>query len=170
LRKNWHCLCKRLYQLLNSSPTLIFFFTMVRQLLLPLLGLGLLFTTETAMAQTTVDNSKSPASAAKTARQTRRTTRVLTARERKQAEAAAKTAAKNPVLAMGTPSTQPGWSGWSNEPLNMPDDGTLYRPHNNVSAAPGIPLNQVSHGVTTDYNGRPLRRPGTSSTTLPNQR
>ncbi len=143
---------------------------MVRQLLLPLLGLGLLFSAETAAAQTTVDNSKSPASAAKTARQTRRATRVLTARERKQAEAAAKAAAKNPTLAMSTPSTQPGWSGWSNEPVELPDDGTLYRPHSNVSAAPGIPLNQVSHGVTTDYDGRPLRRPGTSSTTLPSQR
>ena len=138
---------------------------MVRQLLLPLLGLGLLFTTETALAQTTVDNSKSPASAAKTARQTRRATRVLTARERKQAEAAAKAAAKNPVLAMNAP-TQPGWSGWSDESVALPDDGTLYHPHGNVSSAPGMPLNQISHGVTTDYNGRPLRRPTTTGTTL----
>ena len=50
---------------------------MVRQLLLPLLGLGLLFTVETASAQAQVANSKSPASAAKTARQTRRAARVL---------------------------------------------------------------------------------------------
>jgi hypothetical protein len=144
---------------------------MVRQLLLPLLGLGLLFTAETAAAQTQVDNSKSPASAAKTARQTRRATRVLTARERKQAAAAAKAAAKNPTLAMATPSTQPGWSGWSNDPLELPDDGTLYRPRTNVSAAPGMPINQVGHGVTTDYNGRPLRRPtATTNSTLPAQR
>lgn len=143
---------------------------MVRHLLLPLLGLGLLFTAETAAAQTQVDNSKSPASAAKTARQTRRATRTLTARERKQAEAAAKAAAKNPVLAMGTPSTQPGWSGWSNDPVELPDDGTLYRPRTNVSAAPGMPINQVGHGVTTDYNGRPLRRPTATNSTLPTQR
>ncbi len=142
---------------------------MVRQLLLPLLGLGLLFTAETASAQTQTANAKSPASAAKTARQTRRAGRVLTARERKQAEAAAKAAAKNPVLAMATP-TQPGWSGWSNDPVELPDDGTLYHPRTNLSVAPGIPLNQVGHGVTTDYDGRPLRRPTTSSTTLPNQR
>jgi hypothetical protein len=144
---------------------------MVRQLLLPLLGLGLLLTAETASAQTQAANAKSPASAAKTARQTRRAARVLTARERKQAEAAAKAAAKNPVLAMGTPSTQPGWSGWSNEPVALPDDGTLYHPRTNLSVAPGVPLNQVGHGVTTDYDGRPLRRPGaTSGTTLPAQR
>lgn len=142
---------------------------MVRQLLLPLLGLGLLLSAETASAQTQATNSKSPASAAKTARQTRRAGRILTARERKQEEAAAKAAAKNPTLAMATP-TQSGWSGWSNETVDMPDDGTLYRPRTNVSAAPGMPLNQISHGVTTDYDGRPLRRPGTSSTTLPSQR
>jgi len=143
---------------------------MVRQLLLPLLGLGLLFTAETASAQTQATNSKSPASAAKTARTTRRAARVLTARERKQAEAAAKAAAKSPVLAMSTPSTQPGWSGWSNENVDLPDDGTLYRPRTNVSSAPGMPLNQVSHGVTTDYDGRPLRRPTATNSTLPAQR
>ncbi|RYY14391.1 MAG: hypothetical protein EOO36_14335 [Cytophagaceae bacterium] len=138
---------------------------MLRQLLFPLLGLGLLFTAETAAAQTQAANDKSPASAAKTARQTRRATRVLTARERKQAEAAAKAAAKSPVLAMNTPA-QPGWSGWSNEPVALPDDGTLYHPRTNLSVAPGMPLNQISHGVTTDYNGRPLRRPTTTGTTL----
>jgi len=143
---------------------------MVRQLLLPLLGLGLLFSAETASAQTQAATSKSPASAAKTARTTRRAARTLTARERKQAEAAAKAAAKNPVLAMGTPSTQSSWNGWSNEAVDLPDDGTLYRPRTNLSVAPGMPLNQISHGVTTDYDGRPLRRPGTSSTTLPAQR
>ena len=141
---------------------------MVRQLLLPLLGLGLLFTAETASAQTA--NTKSPASAAKTARTTRRAARVLTARERKQAEAAAKAAAQNPTLAMATPSTQPGWSGWSNDPVELPDDGTLYHPRTNLSVAPGMPLNQISHGVTTDYDGRPLRRATSSSTTLPAQR
>lgn len=142
---------------------------MVRQLLLPLLGLGLLFSAETASAQTQVDNSKSPASAAKTARQTRRAARVLTARERKQAAAVAKAAAKNPVLAMGTPA-QSGWSGWSNDPVELPDDGTLYHPRTNLSVAPGIPLNQVGHGVTTDYDGRPLRRATTTNSTLPTQR
>lgn len=142
---------------------------MVRQLLLPLLGLGLLLTAETASAQTQVDNSKSPASAAKTARQTRRAARVLTARERKQAAAAAKAAAKNQAVAMATP-TPSGWSGWSNDPVELPDDGTLYHPRTNLSVAPGMPLNQISHGVTTDYDGRPLRRPGASSTTLPTQR
>ena len=144
---------------------------MVRQLLLPLLGLALL-TAETAAAQSQTINSASPASAAKTARTTPRAGRTLTARERRQAEAAAKAAAKNQVVAMATPAEQANWSGWSNDPVNLPDDGTLYHPHNNVSAAPGMPLNQVSHGVSTDYDGRPLRRPAPSSsgTTLPSPR
>ncbi|MGI4864510.1 MAG: hypothetical protein ACRYFZ_11365 [Janthinobacterium lividum] len=141
---------------------------MVRQLLLPLLGLGLLFSAETASAQTA--NSKSPASAAKTARQTRRAARVLTARERKQADAAAKAAARNPVLAMATPA-QSGWSGWSNDPVELPQDEVLYHPRTNLSVAPGMPVNQIGHGVTTDYDGHPLRRPNaTSSSTLPAQR
>jgi len=144
---------------------------MVRQLLLPLLGLALL-TAETAAAQTQPVSSASPASAAKTARTTPRAGRTLTARERRQAEAAAKAAAQSQAVAMATPAEQASWSGWSNDPLNLPDDGTLYRPHNNVSSAPGMPLNQVSHGVSTDYDGRPLRRPNATSkgTTLPTPR
>lgn len=142
---------------------------MVRSLLLPFLGLALL-TAATATAQ--VQSSASPASAAKTARTTPRAGRALTARERRRAEAAAKAAAKSPVLAMATPA-QPGWNGWSDEPVALPQDDVLYHPRTNLSVAPGIPLNQVSHGVTTDYDGRPLRRPGTtttSNTTLPTQR
>ena len=143
---------------------------MVRQLLLPLLGLALL-TTEAATAQTQPANAASPASAAKTARTTPRVAgRTLTARERRAAEAAAKTAASQPV-AMATPSQQSNWSGWSSDPVELPQDGTLYNPRTNLSVAPGIPLNQVSHGVTTDYHGRPLRRPGASAgTTLPTTR
>ncbi|TVT40069.1 hypothetical protein FNT36_11230 [Hymenobacter setariae] len=143
---------------------------MVRQLLLPLLGLALL-TAETAAAQSQSVKSASPASAAKTARTTPRAGRTLTARERKQAEAAAKAAAQNQAVAMAAPAKD-NWSGWSNDPLNLPDDGTLYHPHTNVSSAPGMPLNQVSHGVSTDYHGRPLRRPTTTSsgTTLPTAR
>jgi hypothetical protein len=144
---------------------------MVRQLLLPLLGLALL-TAETAAAQSQTVNAASPASAAKTARTTPRAGRTLTARERKQAEAAAKAAAQNQAVAMATPDKASSWSGWSNDPLNTPDDGTLYRPHANVSSAPGMPLNQVSHGVTTDYHGRPIQRATATSsgTTLPTTR
>ncbi|MGI4741894.1 MAG: hypothetical protein ACRYG7_42560 [Janthinobacterium lividum] len=141
---------------------------MVRALLLPLLGFALL-TTATATAQ--VQSAASPASAAKTARTTPRAGRTLTARERRAAEAAAKATAKSPVTAMATPA-QPGWTGWSDEPAVLPQDDVLYHPRTNLSVAPGIPLNQVSHGVTTDYDGHPLRRPGTttSNTTLPTQR
>lgn len=144
---------------------------MVRQLLLPLLGLALL-TAETAAAQSQTVSAASPASAAKTARTTPRAGRTLTARERRQAEAAAKAAAKNQVVAMATTPAKDSWSGWSNDPLNLPDDGTLYRPHANVSSAPGMPLNQVSHGVTTDYHGRPIQRATATSsgTTLPTTR
>jgi hypothetical protein len=147
------------------------FHFMVRQLLLPLLGLALL-TAETAAAQSQTVNAASPASAAKTARTTPRAGRTLTARERKQAEAAAKAAAQNQAVAMATPDKASSWSGWSNDPLNTPDDGTLYRPHANVSSAPGMPLNQVSHGVTTDYHGRPIQRATATSsgTTLPTTR
>jgi len=144
---------------------------MVRQLLLPLLGLALL-TAETAAAQSQTVSAASPASAAKTARTTPRAGRTLTARERKQAEAAAKIAAQNQAVAMAPTPAKDSWSGWSNDPLNMPDDGTLYRPHANVSSAPGMPLNQVSHGVTTDYHGRPIQRATATSsgTTLPTTR
>lgn len=139
---------------------------MVRQLLLPLLGLALL-TAETAVAQTA---AASPASAAKTARTTPRAGRTLTARERRQAEAAAKAAAKSPAMAMNT-TAKPGWSGWSDEQVTLPQDDVLYHPRTNLSVAPGIPLNQVSHGVTTDYHGRPLRRPtAAAGTTLPSAR
>ena len=143
---------------------------MVRQLLLPLLGLALL-TAEAAAAQSQTVSAASPASAAKTARTTPRAGRTLTARERKQAEAAAKAAAQNQAVAMAVPAKD-NWSGWSNDPLNLPDDGTLYRPHTNVSSAPGMPLNQVSHGVTTDYHGRPIQRATATSsgTTLPTTR
>ena len=145
---------------------------MVRQLLLPLLGLALL-TAASATAQTQPANATSPASAAKTARTTPRPAgRTLTARERRAAEAAAKTAAANQAVAMTTPAQQQSnWSGWSNDPMDLPQDGTLYNPRTNLSVAPGIPLNQVSHGVTTDYDGRPLRRAGASKgTTLPTTR
>lgn len=141
---------------------------MIRSLLLPLLGFALL-TAATATAQ--VQSAASPASAAKTARTTPRAGRTLTARERRAAETTAKAAAKSSVLVMATP-TQPGWTGWSDEPVALPQDNVLYHPRTNLSVAPGIPLNQVSHGVTTDYDGHPLRRPGTttSNTTLPTQR
>ena len=144
---------------------------MVRHLFLPLLGLALL-TAETAAAQSQTVSAASPASAAKTARTTPRAGRTLTARERKQAEAAAKAAAQNQAVAMATTPAKDSWSGWSNDPLNTPDDGTLYRPHTNVSSAPGMPLNQVSHGVTTDYHGRPIQRANAapSGTTLPTSR
>ncbi|RZK55031.1 MAG: hypothetical protein EOO59_10905 [Hymenobacter sp.] len=142
---------------------------MVRQLLLPLLGLGLLLSAETAAAQTQSAASNSPASAAKTARLTRRAGRTLTARERRQAEATAKAAAQSPVVAMATPA-QPGWSGWSNEPVDLGPDAVLYHPRTNLSVAPGMPVNQIGHGVTTDYDGHPLRRPSTTNSTLPTPR
>lgn len=143
---------------------------MVRRLLLPALGLAF-FLTEAAAAQTL---PTAPAVTA-TARKSARTGRTLTARERRAAEAAAKAAAANKTVAMATPAatTQPGWSGWSNDPVVLPQDETLYHPRTNLSAAPGMPVNQVGHGVTTDYDGHPLRRtaPVTASgTTLPTQR
>jgi hypothetical protein len=146
---------------------------MVRRLLLPVLGLAF-FLTEAATAQTL---PVKPA-AAVTSQKSPRTGRTLTARERRAAEAAAKAASANAAMAMATPATasttKPGWTGWSDEQVNLPQDDVLYHPRTNLSVAPGMPVNQVGHGVTTDYNGRPLPRttPAATSrgTTIPTQR
>jgi hypothetical protein len=70
---------------------------------------------------------------------------------------------------MATPATasaaQPGWTGWSDEPVNLPQDDVLYHPRTNLSVAPGMPVNQVGHGVTTDYHGRPLPRTAPAAAT-----
>ena len=143
---------------------------MVRQLLISVLGLALV-ATEAATAQT-LPASPSPQ---KEARLARRNGRMLTARERRAAEAAAKAEAiraNEAALAMAAPTKANGWSGWSDDP--MPSslttaDPLTHRPNMNVSVAPGMPINQVGHGVTTDYDGRPLQRAATS-TTLSSQR
>ena len=147
---------------------------MVRRLLLPVLGLAF-FLTEAATAQILPAKPTKPA-AATVPQKSPVTGRTLTARERRAAEAAAKAAATAPT-AMATPastSTQPGWTGWSDEQVNLPQDDVLYHPRTNLSVAPGMPVNQVGHGVTTDYNGRPLPRttPAAASrgTTIPTQR
>jgi hypothetical protein len=135
---------------------------MLRRFLLPLLGLAI-FATEAASAQT-VPAAKSVAGAYShpVARP-----KALTAREKRAAEAAAKAeaaaakaAAVAPAQTDATASTS--WNGWSNEPLPA-DTGAPHRPSMNVSVAPGMPLNQVGHGVTTDYDGRPLRHEVTST-------
>ena len=135
---------------------------MLRRFLLPLLGLAL-FATEAASAQTTPTTSayNRPVARAK----------VLSAREKRAAEAAAKAealAAAKQAAAQPTATASTGWDGWSDEPLPV-NTGAPRRPTMNVSVAPGMPLNQVGHGVTTDYNGRPLYREA-SSTTLSTSR
>ncbi|MGI4762121.1 MAG: hypothetical protein ACRYF0_15545 [Janthinobacterium lividum] len=129
---------------------------MLRRFLLPLLGFAF-FATEAASAQTTP--AATPVASAYNHPVAR--PKALTARERRAAEAAAKAeaaaakaAAVAPAQADATASTS--WNGWSNEPLPV-DTGAPHRPTMNVSVAPGMPLNQVGHGVTTDYHGRPLR-------------
>lgn len=141
---------------------------MVRQLLLPLLGFALLATEATAQKLPV-----KPKTAAAPLRDAR-TGRLLTARERRAAEAAAKVAAANAkaatnTLAMTTPAAAQ-YAGWSDEPMPQVEP-SMKRPATNLSVAPGMPINQVGHGVTTDYNGRPLTRstPNTN-TTLPAQR
>ena len=136
---------------------------MVRRLFLPLLGLACLLT-EAAPAQTL------PTPAAAVA--PKKPGRTLTARERRAAAKAAKAAAASATAAVAIPAVatpaQPGWSGWSDEPVALPQDEVLYHPRTNLSVAPGMPVNQVGHGVTTDYDGHPLRRTpvATSNTTL----
>jgi hypothetical protein len=138
-------------------------FIMLRRFLLPLLGIAL-FATEAASAQTT------PAAKAATGAYNRPAarTKVLSAREKRAAEAAAKAealAAAKQAAAQPTASasTDANWSGWSDEaqPANT---GAPRRPTMNVSVAPGMPLNQVGHGVTTDYHGRPLYHEATATT------
>jgi hypothetical protein len=142
---------------------------MLRRFLLPLLGFAL-FTTEAASAQTT-PAAKPVASAYN--RPVARTGRTLTAREKRAAEAAAKAealAAAKQAAAEATASADAGWSGWGDAPLQATEVGNgQHRPSMNVSVAPGMPLNQVGHGVSTDYNGRPLYREA-SGTTLSNAR
>lgn len=137
---------------------------MLRRLLLPLLGV-VLFATEAASAQTV---PAAPAAKPVVGAYNHPVARpkALTARERRAAEAAAKAeAAKATALAQAptdaTASTDASWNGWGNEPV---DSGAPHRPTTNVSVAPGMPLNQIGHGVTTDYNGRPLRHEVASTT------
>lgn len=136
---------------------------MVRSLLLSALGL-LLVATEAATAQ------KLPTPPTATAApKDPRTGRLLTARERRAAEKAAKAqASKASALAMATAPAASNWSGWSDDPLPETEP-VAKRPATSLSVAPGMPINQVGHGVTTDYNGRPLQRTA-PNTTLPSQR
>jgi hypothetical protein len=139
---------------------------MLRRFLLPLLGIAL-FATEVASAQTAP--AAKPTSAYN--RPVARTGRTLTAREKRAAEAAAKVeaaAAAKQAAAEATASAS-AWSGWSNDASQATEVGNgQHRPSMNVSAAPGVPLNQVGHGVSTDYSGRPLYRE--ASTTLSSAR
>jgi len=141
---------------------------MLRRLLLPALAVAL-FAAEAASAQTAqVVPATAAATAAiptkkearQTARATRRVGRVLTNREKRAAAAAAKAEA----AALAAPAL--AWSGSDALP-----ESTRTTPANRTgtawSSAPGMPLNQVGHGVTTDYNGRPLRRAEPTNTTLP---
>ncbi len=135
---------------------------MVRRFLLPLLGVAL-FATTAATAQT----APAKAVAGAYSRPVPRAGRTLTAREKRAAVAAAKAeAAQAAVAAAQVPATasSTGWSGWSDEPLPKGDNTVAHRPTTNLSVAPGMPINQVGHGVTTDYNGRPLRREVASTT------
>ncbi len=147
---------------------------MVRRFLLPLLGVAL-FATTAATAQT------APATpvAGAYSHAVPRTGRTLTAREKRTAEATAKAeAAKAAVAAAQVPTTtaptttapttatasSTSWNGWSEENLRQADTGAPHRPTTNLSVAPGMPINQVGHGVTTDYHGRPLRHEVASTT------
>lgn len=143
---------------------------MVRRFLLPLLGVAL-FASTAATAQT-VPATKAATSAY--SRPVARTGRTLTAREKRAAEAAAKAeAAQAAVAAAQVPATanSTSWSGWGDETVSSAQDvgNGQHRPTTNLSVAPGMPINQVGHGVTTDYNGRPLRRE-VASTTIPTGR
>ncbi len=142
----------------------------MRHFLLPLLGLAL-FTAETASAQTLPPTAATKRQARQEVRAERRTGRTLTAREKRAAAAAAKVTeaeAAQTTLAAAAPAPASAWSGWSNEALPQSTDigNGQHRPTTNVSVAPGMPLNQVGHGVSTDYHGRPIYRTTAANTTL----
>jgi len=136
-----------------------------RFLLLPLLAYTLL-ATGAAHAQAASAPTKPGYVKARKAKQ------VLSKREQQAADAAARaqataTAAASQPMASATPTS---WSGWSNEPLPFTPTSATHRATDaNLSVAPGMPLNQLGHGVSTDYNGRPLA-PAVASTTLPSVR
>ena len=147
---------------------------MLRRLLLPLLGFAF-FATEAASAQTTPVAPAAKPVAGGYAHPVARP-RALTARERRAAEAAEAAAkveaAKAAVASAAAPTTAAtSWSGWGDETVSSAQDvgNGQHRPTTNLSVAPGMPINQVGHGVTTDYHGRSLR-PEMASTTLPSAR
>jgi len=139
---------------------------MLRRLLLPALAVAL-FAAEAASAQVVPAATAATAAiptkteARQTARAARRTGRVLTNREKRAAAAVAKAEA----AATAAPALAWGGSG----PDALPAS-TRTTPANRTdmawSSAPGMPLNQVGHGVTTDYDGRPVKPKGKSGTTL----
>ncbi|QKG58108.1 hypothetical protein GKZ68_16645 [Hymenobacter sp. BRD128] len=144
---------------------------MLRRLLLPLLGAAL-FASEAASAQTLPAVSAAQPVASAYSHPAARP-KALTAREKRAAEAAAKAeAAKAAKAVAAVPPAQPdstastSWNGWSNEPAHQATNAS-YRPATNLSVAPGMPLNQVGHGVTTDYNGHPLHHEVVSTTLSP---
>ncbi|QKG54161.1 hypothetical protein [Hymenobacter sp. BRD67] len=150
---------------------------MLRRFLLPLLGFAFL-ATEAASAQTQPTASPAPKPTASLYAHPAARSRVLTAREQRAAEAAAKAAAlaaPAPVLADPIATASADASGWSNEPLpqatsQAQDIGNgQHRPTMNLSVAPGMPINQVTHGVSTDYDGHPIYR-APANTTLPTGR
>ena len=138
---------------------------MLRQLLLPALAFAL-FATEAATAQT------APAAATPHARQAYRKAakaqRVLSKREQQAAAAVARAEQARvaaQTAAAAAPAGNTTWSGWSNEPVALPTAAAHRATDANLSVAPGMPLNQIGHGVSTDYNGRPLKS-AVASTTL----
>jgi hypothetical protein len=139
---------------------------MARRFLLPLLALTLL-AAEAAHAQTAAAPTQPGYVKARKAKQ------VLSKREQKAADAAARaqataTAAASQPTASAAPTS---WSGWSNEALPFTPTNTNHRATDaNLSVAPGMPINQLGHGVSTDYHGRPIAPAVASSTTLPNVR
>ncbi|MGI4832192.1 MAG: hypothetical protein ACRYFK_01900 [Janthinobacterium lividum] len=139
---------------------------MARRFLLPLLALTLL-AAEAAHAQTAPDLTSSTGyvKARKAARMPSKREQKATAVAAARVQAAA-TAASQPTAAANPTS----WSGWSNEPLPFtPTTATHRATDANLSVAPGMPINQLGHGVSTDYHGRPIA-PTVASTTLPNVR
>ena len=139
---------------ITSPSHFLFFPAMLRRLLLPLFALALLATEATAQTR--------PATK-KVVRKTTVTKRRPVTTKRKVVTTK-KVAAQVDAPAVAAPSTT--WSGWSNEPVALPVTPNNRPTVFNVSVAPGMPVNQLGHGVTTDYNGRPLRPAAKASTSI----
>lgn len=146
----------------------------MRTFLLPLLGLALFV--ETAAAQTAPTTSSSSTTSTSATTTTTTTEQAAPAKaekvSRKKTTKVRRTKVKKTVGQVGAPAANPwtnadlaaaGWTTAADARALRDAAPVAVAYHENVYAGPGQPLNQVGHGVTTDYDGRPLKSARTTA-------